>query len=284
MAPEPFPQNGFSNVNMITSSGHWRQMEGDRIAPAPRHGGRQFRATAEAGDNRNFAPSRASQFAIDAVRRNEILSRLLDPISPAAWGGRPVLWPLWADEMLHRTYVMVQLAASLITRSPSRDESLIACQLESAVASNLAMGLRELMVVHDNHYVPCSAGLRSATRNLVELFGPAAGLVTIGTSIEPLLLPEYKRRALVLLAVDLVSNALLHGFHRQAAGHIEVMLNPVTAGFTRLVVKHNGEATPAVFPHACHRTSRDIADLLEAELTEGAEGIACIATEIVFPT
>jgi two-component sensor histidine kinase len=268
---------------MITSSEHWREMEGQRIVREPWHGGRGFRANAEAGDNRNCAPSRAEQFAIDAVRRNEILSRLLDPISPAAWGGRQVLWPLWADEMLHRTYVMVQLAASLIARSPSRDESLIACQLESAVARNLAVGLRELMVVHDNHYVPCSAGLRSATRNLVELFGPSAGLVTVGTSIEPLQLPEYKRRALVLLAVDLVSNALLHGFHRQAFGHIEVMLHPVTPACTRLVVKHNGEAVPAVFPQACHRISRDLADLLEGELIDGAEGIAGIATEVVFP-
>ena len=98
------------------------------------------------------------------------------------------------------------------------------------MAANLATGLREFTISCDYQSVPCSASPRSATRNLVVLFGPAAGSVTISTRIEALNLPAFKRRALVLLALvllaldllamvllalDLASTALTDGFHRQ---------------------------------------------------------------------
>jgi hypothetical protein len=52
--------------------------------------------------------------------------------------------------------------------------------------------------------------------------GPVAGEITIASRIEPLQLVAFKRRALGLVVIELISDALLHEFSEFEAGHIEV--------------------------------------------------------------
>jgi hypothetical protein len=49
-----------------------------------------------------------------------------------------------------------------------------------------------------------------------------AGEITIASRIEPLQLVAFKRRALGLVVIELISDALLHEFSEFEAGHIEV--------------------------------------------------------------
>ena len=170
------------------------------------------------------------------------------------------------------------MARSFYDQGPS-----IGARLECGLASSLAEAIRELTIAHDTVSAPCSALLRGTTRDLVELFGPAAGWVTIATRIAPLSLPAFKRRALVLLAIELVSSALMHAFHGLHARHIEIGLQPAAASFSRLVVKHNGVGTTCAIPHAGRQISNDLARLLEAEIVYDVAGISGVAAEIVFP-
>jgi hypothetical protein len=217
-----------------------------------------------------------------AAYRTELLCRLLEPICPAAWGGRPVLWPLWADEMVHRTHVMVHLVASLMPKLSLELDAPVRCELDYEVANNLAAAIRELMIVNDNERLPCSAILRGIARNLVELFGPVAGNITIATRIEPLELAAFKRRALVLVAVELLSDALINAFRGLDEGHIEVQLARISRSRARLVVKNSGSNPPVSVSHGCQPIGHDLASLLEAEIIYGFPGFDGAAAQIDF--
>jgi two-component sensor histidine kinase len=218
-----------------------------------------------------------------AVYRTEILSRLLEPICPAAWGGHPVLWPLWADEMVHRTYATIHLTSLLLSQWRREPRAPVRCELDYGVASNLAAAIRELTILSDGERVPCSALLRGITRNFVELFGPVAGDITIATRIEPLQLVAFKRRALGLVVIELLSNALLHAFREPEAGHIEVQLVQVSRSRARLIVKNNGRSRPVLIPKWCQQIGHDLANLLEAEIIHGMPGFDGTTAQIELP-
>jgi two-component sensor histidine kinase len=217
-----------------------------------------------------------------AVYRTEMLCRLLEPICPAAWGGRPVLWPLWADEMVHRTYVTIHLTALLMSNLRLEHDASMRFELDCRVASNLAAAIGQLVIVRDNERLPCSAVLRGIVRNLVELFGPVAGDVRIATRIEPLQLAAFKRRALALVAVELISQALVNGYRRLDEGHIDVHLTRISRSRARLTVKHSGRDQPACVPQACQPIGQDLASLLEAEIVYGIPAFDGTTAQIDF--
>jgi two-component sensor histidine kinase len=214
---------------------------------------------------------------------SDVLHPLRDPVCPDSWGGRPVLWPLWANEAIHRGYVMVRLNATLMDRSrPSRDTPL-GRQVDARIAASLAAVFRSMVIVCDEDLLPCSRVLRDAARDLVELFGPAAGRVTIGTRIERVSLPAYQRRALVLAASELVSNALLHAFCGRSGGHIQVELEAFEPSRARLVVTDDGCGMPRVMPRNRLQVGRDLASLLEAEISYRVAAGGGTAAQIEFP-
>jgi two-component sensor histidine kinase len=218
-----------------------------------------------------------------AVHRTEILSRLLAPVCPAAWGGHPVLWPLWADEMVHRTYATIQLTSLLLPQWRCEHRTPVRRELDYGVASNLAAAIRELTIHSDGERMPCSALLRGITRNFVELLGPAAGDITIATRIEPLQLVAFKRRALGLVVIELLSNALLYAFRELEAGHIEVQLAQVSRSRARLIVKNSGRSHPVPIPKRCQQIGRDLANLMEAEIDYGMPGFDGTMAQIELP-
>jgi two-component sensor histidine kinase len=212
-----------------------------------------------------------------------MLSRLLEPICPAAWGGRPVLWPLWMDEMVHRRGVTIQMTTLLMSRSRLEPTARMQRELDYNVASNLAAAIRELLILNDNAQVPCAAVIRGIAHNLVELFGPVAGSITVATRIEPLQLVAFKRRALGLLAVALLSNALLHAFRGLEGGHIEVRLAQVSRSRARLIVKNNGCDQSVPVSQRTQQIGNDLANILEAEIAYGIAGFDGPATQIELP-
>ena len=86
VASESSPQSRLIDANMISGAPEL-DLQGNIGHATPWHASRCLRGPADGGDHRNRAPGGSAQFALDAVRRNEILSRLLDPIAPAAGVG-----------------------------------------------------------------------------------------------------------------------------------------------------------------------------------------------------
>jgi two-component sensor histidine kinase len=97
--------------------------------------------------------------------------------------------------------------------------------VEHGLAHDVANQLRSLDLGSDTADAPCSDLLRDVVADLVALFGGGgdADRVILATQIEPLHLPPYKRRALVLATLELVMNGLLHAFPRREFGRIEAL-------------------------------------------------------------
>jgi two-component sensor histidine kinase len=185
--------------------------------------------------------------------------------------------------MVHRTYATIQLTSLLLSQWRREPRAPVRCELDYGVASNLAAGIRELTILSDGERMPCSALLRGITRNFVELFGPVAGDITIATRIEPLQLIAFKRRALGLVVIELLSNALLHAFRELEAGHIEVQLAQVSQSRARLIVKNNARGQPAQTPQGAQDIGHDLANLLEAEIVYGMPGFVGTVAQIELP-
>jgi two-component sensor histidine kinase len=236
------------------------------------------------GPRRSLHASRRTGLQDSVAKyRKEILVRLLEPISPAAWGGQQVLWPLWADEMVHRTCVTAQLTALLMSALRTERDVPIGLELDYRIASGLTASIRELVILNDNERLPCSVLLRSVTRNFVELFGQVAGNITVLITVEPLLLAAFKRRALILVAVELISQALIHGLSGPAQGRLEVALTRPNPSCARLVVGHNGTSRRPPVRLGCQQIEHDLANLLEAEIVYEVAGPGSMATVIDFP-
>ena len=153
--------------------------------------------------------------------------------------------------------------------------------LEDFVACDLMVQFRDLETPEEREELPCSTALREIVTNLNVLFGNPAN-VTLKTTIEPLLLPAYKRRALVLAAAELVSNALIHGFPGQEAGLIHVGLMYYNSKTASLRVSDSGVGFGGSPPNLDCGVAAGLAGLLEADLVYHRSSGWTIA-EIAFP-
>jgi hypothetical protein len=239
-------------------------------------------------DQRGQPLPQASQVQAGAVAkvfstRQELLAFLLDATLPGAHRGRPVLWPLWANEAMQRAYGLVRLVARLEQNVPFRTCDLAAARAECRLACELAATFRALDVADDEQVLPCSDLLRTLVRDLVELFSPIAGGVNVRTSIEPLLLPVYKRRALVLAGYALVTDVLGSELSHRGGGEVTVGLSRVTKARALLRVVDSGRS---VRGDDCIRPSEvvvDLAALLESDPVYRIGAAGGMAVEIVFP-
>jgi hypothetical protein len=205
-----------------------------------------------------------------------VIDILLAAACPGKNAGPPVLRPIWAEEAMHRSASMIRLLHERrhhTTGSP-----------DLAVAEDLAGLFRSLDLPSAHEVVPCSTLLRDIVTNLVTLSGTAAGGpdITLATNIQRLHLPAYKRRALVLTAVELVTNALLHAFAGRTTGHIAVSLTMLGPARAWLEVKDNGIGFRNGQPNLGCGVAAGLADLLEAELVY-FRGNAVTVAEVVFP-
>ena len=204
------------------------------------------------------------------------LAESLDPTRSALLGvlldacldqgrGRAVLRPLWAEEAVHRAHVFVRLLVAGNVRPGTADRTPLEAGIELVLARDLASLLKLLETANEMAILPTARILRDVTRDLDALFGTVAGEVTLCTDIASVALPGYKRRALVLAVVELVANALLHGFRGRPGGRIEVTLNLLGPALAGLRVTDDGVGFTAHPPGSHIGIAGALADLLEGE-------------------
>ncbi len=198
--------------------------------------------------------------------RSRILGALLAAANPACCGGNATLQPLWANEATHRAYQMVRLTRVLDSRIPCGDQCAAEVDLEWRVAEVLAATLLSLRIKRDAEKLPCSEVLRDLVRDLVDLFGDAACVSGISTTIERLELASFKRRALVLLAGQLVIEALSFAARAPRGSQILVILDRPAAGFGRLAVGFDDHVVPFGPLDGSDGVIDDLASLLESDV------------------
>jgi len=177
-----------------------------------------------------------------------------------------VLRPLWADEPMHRSYNLLRLMSLLKQRIPLRSCDCLSQDIELSLAANIAEIHGTLATVPERQLMPRSPALREMVVDLVELFGPAIGLVELTTEIERLSLPGFQRRALVLAASELVMIALLHAFKSRRRGRLIVRLQRSSSRRACLTVADDGTAYGGDSPEARSRVAADLAGLLASTL------------------
>jgi hypothetical protein len=219
-------------------------------------------------------------------QRARLLGILLAAAPPASCGGRPVLRPIWATEAMHRAHSMVRLVGRLEQRMPRRDDQSRLPDFETHLGLELAAVFDSLAITDDEELRPCSSNLREVARNLIELFGPTIGHVTVSTSVERLALSAFRHRALVLIASELVTNALLHAFKDRRAGQITLKLTLLGGGVACMTVTDDGDH---LFDRARYHSARCsvtnyLADLLEAELVYRPRPGGGTIAELEIPT
>ena len=202
-----------------------------------------------------------------------LLRVLLASTFPLRSGGCRVLRPLWAQEAMHRAYSFARLVDTRNRLGKSPDEDAIACDLGGC--------FRDLTVGGERNVLPCSDILRNVVTDLGALFGGPDN-ITLETKIEDISLPAYKRRALVLGAAELVSNALLHAFPTRLAGEIGVDLTATSPTSACLRVVDNGNGFTDSCPNLEYGVGSALAALLEADLAYYRMAGWTIA-EIEFP-
>jgi hypothetical protein len=213
---------------------------------------------------------------ISQTRQAE-LGLLLGAAFPLSVGTRSFLQPIWADEGMQRGYDMVRLIAALEHAVPCAGARSGLVVAEYGLAAELAAAYRSLDFVQDTAMSSCSEVLRTAVRDLVELFGPTGGSPRLCMAVDHLALPMFQRRALVLAACHLVTDALCRTDRR--AELIVVSLTRVTKHIARLRVAGAGRSTDAP-----DDTVADLASLLESEPVYVGNGAGSVSTEITFPT
>lgn len=131
--------------------------------------------------------------------------------------------PLWRADAIHRAKNMAQLTRSFaeVVDHPSR--RWLPTEV-TAQARRLSRAYEELGVDNDTQArVPCAALLTEIATRLTDIFGRSRQ-VGIVISAQAVSLPIDARRALVLMASELVINALKYGYPTQAGGIITLTL------------------------------------------------------------
>ena len=190
-----------------------------------------------------------------------------------------VLRPLWAEEAFHRAYSLLRLNAARLR--PCRD--MPAMQQDIALARRLAAGFRALAADRDAAMVPCSPILHDVVQTLGLLFGSATGRVQVTINIARMMLPAYKRRALVLAASELVVNALTHAFGPGDRGRIHVSLLRRSADNACLLVADDGRGFGRGVPDPAESVAAALANLLESDLVYDRTAVWATVAGIAFP-
>jgi hypothetical protein len=211
-----------------------------------------------------------------------VLTVLLDAALLRQEQGSTALRPLWAEEAMHRAYSTIRLVDARNRRDDPAERNPIAVGVEAALANDLAAQFRTLASGWERAIVPCSQVLRDVVADLGALFGTASD-VALATDIEALALPAYKRRALVLCAAELVTNALLHGFEGVSGGRIDVSLTVLGDAYAWLRVADDGRGFGVRRPSLRCGVAAGLAGLLEADLTYERKA-GWTTARVAFPT
>lgn len=199
---------------------------------------------------------------------SESLIRMFSPPAPPMRVD-PAISPidrraLWSDDAVHRARNLAQLAAAVAhfgarARDPAQDASV-------ADADALAAAYAELAgEAAAPNMVPCADLLTRVACGLVLLFGSGERAIGLRCAIDALMLPSERRRTLVLIASELIINALKYAFPERG-GTIAVSLT-VAAGSAELTIEDDGAGlTPSAIPGTGSRILDEMAMLLRAPI------------------
>lgn len=218
-----------------------------------------------------------------SFRHGTVVQTLLGAAFPLPSGGRAFLRPLWAEEAMNRAMNTVQLVLLLGARSSKGPEIPLTQRLESALAETIAALFRSLHVLPETAVMPCAGPLSGIVTGLVELFSPGVSGITVTANLTALALPAYRRRALVLAAAELVTQAILLGARGRRPGQILVALEPIGSRQALLSIEddvHRADASPPVDRFGI---VSGLAGLLEAEVTYRRSHLGGTAAELLFP-
>ena len=197
--------------------------------------------------------------------------------------GRAAFEPLWTSEAVQRADDIVRLILRLERTAPLGDCDLFAGRLEQRIALELANTYQALYGDDDSEMLPCSDLLRTLVRDLVELFGPVAEHAHLRTCVEPIQLPAYKRRALVLSASALVCHALSHRPIRAGGRSMAVVLLRVDAARALFRIDMEGWRAPRAGCAKAFRVVADLASSLVDKPVYRAPAFSGPTVEIAFP-
>jgi two-component sensor histidine kinase len=275
------PPSGHT-VNAVSGS---RPLRHDVLSNAMRYGAHGTQSKTDHSTPMSQFEEIASAAAGLSSQRLRLLGILLGSASPASCGGRPALRPIWMTEALRRAHNLVRLVERLDRRTPISDDQSRLAAVETSVGIELASIFESLTITDDEELRPCSRPLRDVTRNLIELFGPSAGDISAATCIGRLVLPAFRHRALILIASELVMNALLHAFNDERTGRVTLQLATLDPTSARMTVTDDGDR---LFDRARNDYSRwsvidYLADLLQSDIIYRSRGAGGTNAEIVFP-
>jgi two-component sensor histidine kinase len=216
-------------------------------------------------------------------QRAAILCQLLRATSAPLEPEGSVLRPVWAFENFARAKVIIRLLSSLDRLRRSGSPHMLSLDVERDAADRLSAGLSLLQDLSGAQPVPCSSLLRHVVRDLVELFGPTVGEVSVATQIEPFALTGAKRRAVVLAVCMLLLNAVADGFPGRSRGVLLVALQRIGSGQLRLTVADDGCASMRDHTDEAWESVDELAAILDGTLTRQRDlrGGAIIA--LTFP-
>lgn len=216
-----------------------------------------------------------------AAKTEDLIGVLLSSTLRAGNLGCKVLRPLWAEEAMHRAYSFIRLIDAQNSRGTARNERPDVAWWQVIAVRDLALRIKELETAEERAVLPSAAVLRDIVTGIGTIFGRPANIeLAITTECVPLL--GYQRRALVLAAVELVNNALLHAFRGHSGGRIKIGLARCGGTSACLSVADNGIGYTDWQPNLTCGVAAGLADLLEADLAYRRMAGWTIA-EISFP-
>jgi two-component sensor histidine kinase len=215
--------------------------------------------------------------------RGDILSQLLQATCAPIEGAGAVLRPVWAFENFARARVMIRLLSSLDRLRRNGSPHMLSPDMERDAADRLSAGLSLVRDLSAADPVPCSTVLRHVVRDLVELFGPTVGEVSVATQVEPVAMANLKRRALVLVVCNLLLRAIADGFASRRSGTLVVSLQRTGRARMRLTIADNGSAWARDWSDESGEAIDDLAAVLGGRLVHQRDGRGGVISELTFP-
>jgi len=219
----------------------------------------------------------------ESPRWPELLDILLGTAIPSTWGGREVLWPLWANEAMHRAHRMTHLTLRLERRMMQRGNHAAWSASSLVKATILADIFAELRISDDLEVLPCSKLLEETACGLLNLFNFPNRDFDARIVLNDIALPAYKRRALVLATCTLVMQAISHA--------MECGLQPVIS--INLSSERPEQCRLAITTVSVMRVDEDaletddlvdgLAEILEVPNVRRSRRASRFVTEIDFP-
>jgi len=218
----------------------------------------------------------------ELVRWPAVLDILLRATVPSSWGGREVLWPLWANEAMHRAHRMMRVALQLEHCIESGGHATwFAQRFENAIA--LASIFAELRIADDREVLACSTLLRDAVVRLVGVFSTPACSLETHIALKDIDLPAYQRRALILAATTLIMQVLTCASDSGCEPVVSISLSSPSSQRTRLEVATKGLARMEEDAREVDDIVDGLADLLEVRNVRRLQWIDGFITQIDFP-